>query len=86
MGRFWGVGDDEERIPTVQEEPISDFEKIADIPDPPPTVIPTRRSKKLSEKRGGQDYQSHRLPPSLQRGRRYTSTSIKVFLNFLLIF
>lgn len=40
---------------------ILDYEKIADIPDPPPTAMPTRHSKRLSEKRGGQEYRSGQI-------------------------
>lgn len=42
------IGDDEERIPTTREGPISNHEEIADIPDPPPTVTVTWHSKRLS--------------------------------------
>lgn len=50
------VGDNAKRIPAAQEELISYFEKFTSIPDPPPTVTPIRHDKRLSEKRGGQDY------------------------------
>lgn len=50
------VGDDEERIPVAQERPISDYKEITEILDSPLTVTPTRHSKRLSEKRRGQDY------------------------------
>lgn len=40
----------------IQEDTISDFEEITGILDPHPTITPTRRSKRLSEKRGGRDY------------------------------
>lgn len=55
---FEPVEEDEEKIPAAQEESISNFDEITEIPNPPTTGTPTRHSKRLSEKRGGHNYQS----------------------------
>lgn len=50
------VGEDAKKIPAALDDPISDFEEVTSIPNPPPIVISIRHSKRLSAKRGGQDY------------------------------
>lgn len=71
------VEEDEERIPATQEESIYDFEEITGIPYPP-TVKPTRHSKRLREKRGGQTTNSDRYSHSHHRERHCMSISTKV--------
>lgn len=80
------VEEDTENILVTQEGPISDFEKITSMPNPPPTITLARQSKRLSEKRRDRTTRLDRLLPSRARGKRIMSILTRVPTYSLLIF